>query len=108
MCIADGTKWVTDKDVTRTTGFLWWKTTTKTREFVKTKGPDYGDVCRVVDVRGDSFLRLRGWEEFGYYAPQNFRPIDDLHEQLERIEKEGAPAELHEAHAFQLLNKCTD
>lgn len=37
-----------------------------------------------------------------------FRPIDDLHEQLERIEKEGAPAELHEAHAFQLLNKCTD
>lgn len=60
-------------------------------------GPAYGEICTIsghyIDADG-TWLWIRGYEHYGAYEPRYFVPLQDqLTEDLERIEKEGAPAE---------------
>lgn len=60
-------------------------------------GPKYGDVVTVAGPGNDEgFIALKEYENCGIHNSWNdarFRPIDPLTEQIERIEKEGAPVE---------------
>lgn len=63
-------------------------------------GPKKGESCTVEYVAtgddGGTYIALIEWpsERYGIYIHSSFRPIDTLTEQVERIEKEGAPLEL--------------
>lgn len=57
----------------------------------------------LVEVRVDGFHTscLKCNKSYGgeFYNPANFRPIDSLTEQMDRIEEEGAPVELEPEYA---------
>lgn len=93
-CVGDGT-WV------RTNQFSAWQ---RFRRVIQPSwnppapGPRNGEVCNViwVDVGDDGkiYLSLAGYLRHGRYNARWFVPLQDqLTEDLERIEKEGAPAE---------------
>lgn len=45
-------------------------------------------------VRGDGYLHLMEYEQYGYYDPSFFRPFDNLEEALDRIQEEAKNDEL--------------
>lgn len=45
-------------------------------------------------VHWDGVCSICGEHSHGAFKKVRFRPLDELHDQLERIEKEGAPLEL--------------
>lgn len=68
-----------------------------TKKYPKCAGPAKGDVCTVFDSEigsdGSQYIRLCEWPKDKMYDASFFRPLDSLTEQIERIEKEGAPVE---------------
>jgi hypothetical protein len=68
-----------------------------TKKYPRSKGPAHGDVCTVFDgyvgSNGCQYIRLCEWPKNEGYDASSFRPLYSLTEQMERIEKEGAPVE---------------
>ena len=93
VCLVDGNKWMKEGSTTVTTGWWIWKKTTTTRGMIPCTGPGKGDVCIIAAFNVDGFIALEGWPKENHYDPTYFRPLDALTEQIERIEKEGAPIE---------------
>ena len=62
-----------------------------------TTGPNHGSILEVRSVERDALdigLRFDGWDDpADLFNHRNFRPIDTLTEQVDRIEKEGCPVE---------------
>ncbi|TXH54439.1 MAG: hypothetical protein E6Q97_10980 [Desulfurellales bacterium] len=73
-------KWITDKDQ-------------------PTYGPRKGEIVTVVGLNDTGYYMIEGYLENGGYNPKDFRPLDSLTEQIERIEEEGAPVELEPEYA---------
>ena len=66
-------------------------------------GPRYADILNITWIGledGVTCLRFSEWtgpeDSFAHWA---FRPLDNLEEQIEAIEEEGAPVELEPEHA---------
>jgi len=56
-----------------------------------TIGPKYGDVVEVARAFNDGYLALVEWERHpiqNLWSCDRFRPLDELEQQLERIESE--------------------
>jgi hypothetical protein len=96
--LGDGSKWVAKVDPytnTVTTGWwLWKKTTSTTHTTIPTVGPNKDEIVTISHVRGDGYLHLMEYEQYGYYDPSFFRPFDNLEEALDRIQEEAKNDEL--------------
>lgn len=68
-----------------TTGWWIFKKTTYQKDVT---GPAKGGVVKIIGFSpfGDGHLKLAGYPQ-GHYTPTAFRPIDPLHEALDRIEE---------------------
>lgn len=62
-------------------------------------GPKKGDVVIVTGEPHPGYYSLRGFNPIFWYNKRCFRPLDNLEEQIERIEEEGAPVELEPEYA---------
>lgn len=84
VCI-NGRGW--HRSTPRVTGWWLWKKTV----YDDVPGPKKYEVVTVLGTNSEGFLFLAEYLPFGCYDPAEFRPLDPLEEQLQRIESEGCP-----------------
>lgn len=99
VCIVD--EWAMKNNYSRAQ--RWWYVLTG--RMPNGFGPRKGDVLRVYSIHESEGRTYLVFTEYPAqcYSEESFAPVDPLEEQLDRIESEGAPAEVSEAHAYQLM-----
>lgn len=83
VCITSG-EWYYEKP---SIGPRRWLGLLPGKPYLKETGPAMGEVVHVEGVAHEGCLVLRGYPDVTY-RPWNFRPLDELEEQLENIEKD--------------------